>query len=45
MLKADDKNLLPVVENEEINDDDEIDGEYAPITSGNREYVPKIWQS
>ena len=45
VLQADDNNLLPVVEIEEINDNDEIDGGYAPITSGNIDYVPKIWQS
>ena len=45
VLKADENNLSPIGENEEYNDDDEIDGGYAPITSGNGDYVPKIWQS
>ena len=35
VINTDDNNLLPVVKNEESNEDEEIDGGYAPITSGN----------
>ena len=46
VIKEDDTNLLPVYENElDADDDDEIDGGYAPITNGNSDYVPMIWQS